>query len=223
MIFEEQFKIPGTITDTIYEFLKKSIIEGTLKPTQKLQEKEIASLFEVSSTPVREAFQRLYAEGFIVIKARRDVIVAPTSIEDVKGLFEVVRVLDALASKKAIKRLTNKEVKNLEEMTNQLANLYYQKKVIEYVKLNLEIHKSIWKSCGNNFLYQFLVNLVDKYTFYSNQFFFLTDDEKKRAYLMQRSFEDHLNLVKAIKEKNTSKVEKIILSHWGQEFLEDEN
>lgn len=137
MVVNKTFNLPSTITETIYRYLKNAIIEGELKPSQRLQEKEIAELFHVSTTPVREAFQRLFAEKYIIINARKDVIVSPTTLEEIKELFEVVRVLDALASKKAIKRLSDKDIAKLKKMTQKLASLYNQKKINDYVRENL--------------------------------------------------------------------------------------
>ncbi|MCK7468567.1 MAG: GntR family transcriptional regulator [Desulfosudis oleivorans] len=53
------FQTPATLSETIYLALKKAMIDGEIKPGQRLQEKEIAALFSTSSTPVREAFFRL--------------------------------------------------------------------------------------------------------------------------------------------------------------------
>jgi DNA-binding GntR family transcriptional regulator len=49
-------ELPGTISQAIYEYLKKAIIRGEYGPGRRLQEKEFAAMFNVSSTPVREAF-----------------------------------------------------------------------------------------------------------------------------------------------------------------------
>jgi len=213
------FEIPSTISETIYRYLKKTIIECKLKPSQRLQEKEIAELFKASTTPVREAFQRLSAEKYIIINARRDVIVASATLEEIKELFEVVRVLDALASKKAMKRLSNKDIAELKKMTQKLNNFYKQKKIYDYVKENLKIHYKIWKACGNKFLYQSLVNLAEKYTFYGNQVFFLTDKPVERPSFFDRSHKDHMDLMKAIEKRDAKQVEKILLAHWGKGFL----
>lgn len=182
---------PSTTSETVYRYLKKAIIEGELKPSQRLQEKEIADLFGSSTTPVREAFQRLSAEKYIIINARKDVMVASATLEEIMELFEVVRVLDTFASKKAIKRLTDNEIADLRKMTGRLGNFYKKKKIYDYVKENLMIHHKIWKACANKFLYQSLVNLEEKSTFFGNQVFFLADDPNKRPSFFDKSYKDH--------------------------------
>ncbi len=204
-------RTPSTISETIFNYLKKSIIEGKLKPNQRIQEKEIARLFNVSTTPTREAFQRLSAEKYLTINARKEVCVASVSAEEIKDLFEVVRVLDAFAAKKALGNLSPKDIEDLNEMTKNMGNWYKQKRIRPYVKQNLKIHFRIWKKCGNDFLYQSLVNLGEKFTFYSNRIFAIIDNPS----FLEKSYRDHLELMKAIEKRDAGKVEEILLSHWG--------
>ncbi len=215
-------EIPSTISETIYRYLKKAIIRGELKPNQRLQEKEIAGLFQASTTPVREAFQRLSAEKYIIINARKDVQVASATLEEIMELYEVVRVLDTFASKKAIDRLTDKEIADLRKMTERLGNFYKKKKINDYVRENLKIHYKIWKACANKFLYQSLVNLGEKSTFFGNQVFFLANDSRKQPSFFDRSYKDHLDLMKAIEKRDVAQVENILISHWGKGFLGEE-
>jgi len=123
LVANKAFELPATISETIYKHLKNAIIEGELKPNQRLQEKEIAKLFRVSTTPIREAFQRLSADKYIIISARKEVIVASTTLEEIKELFEVVRVLDAFATKKSLKNLTDNDITELKKMTEKLDNI----------------------------------------------------------------------------------------------------
>jgi len=82
------FQVPATLSETIYQSLKKALIDGEIKPGQRLQEKEIAALFNTSSTPVREAFFRLAAEKYLVINARKEVLAQDTTLEEVRELYE---------------------------------------------------------------------------------------------------------------------------------------
>ncbi|MBN1221751.1 MAG: GntR family transcriptional regulator [Candidatus Aminicenantes bacterium] len=215
------FSLPATLSDTIYKYLKNSIIEGRLEPSQRLQEKDIAEFFQASTTPVREAFQRLAAEKFIIIAARKEVIVASVTLQEIRELFAVVRVLDAFASKLAVPNLKGKDIAELKKRTKKLDVFYQQKKINPYVEENLKIHDKIWQSCGNKFLYQSLVNLAEKYTFYANQVFFLTDKSEGHPSFLDGSHRDHMDLMAAIETGNEKEVEKILLSHWGDGYLEE--
>lgn len=200
-----------TISETIYKHLKKSIMEGELKPNQRIQEKEIAKLFEVSTTPTREAFQRLSAEKYLTINARKEVSIVSVSQEEIKEVFEVVRILDAFATKKALKNFNGKDIEDLRKMTDEMGNLCRQNKIGLYVKQNIKIHFHIWRKCNNNFLYRSLADLGDKFIFFSNQLFAMIDNPS----FLKKSYKDHLDLLEAIERRDADEVEKLLLSHWG--------
>ena len=153
----QTFQLPATITETIYNHLKKAIIEGAYSPGERLQEKEIAAQFGVSTTPVREAFQRLSAEDYIAITARKDVSVISVSTEEIEELFELVRILDAFASRKAILRLSDGNIDELRRMTRRLDHFYRRRMISDYIKENLNIAQllplSLWKFFNNNLFY----------------------------------------------------------------------
>jgi len=210
------FEVPATISETIYKYLKKAIIEGEFKPNQRVQEKEIAGLFNVSTTPVRESFRRLAAEKFLTIDARRGIVVISTSLDQIKDLFEVVTVLDVFATKRGIKSLPREAIDQLKQMTRELGESYREKKILDYVKKNFEIHFKIWEYCGNEFLRGALTDYGEKIVFHMNQFFLLLPEQ---ATYFDKSYGDHLDLLAAIENKDEAQVERILLSHWGKDFL----
>ena len=217
--FEKRFDRPATLSESIHGYLKKAIIEGDLRPGQRLMEKEFAELFKASTTPVREAFQKLSAEKYIVINSRKDVTVATVTRKEIAELFEVVRVLDALAARRAIPNLSEADVAELRKMTSRLGDFYRQKKVYEYVVENMKIHDRLWRACGNEYLYQCLCTSADKYVFLSNHLFALGKGLNERPSFFERSFQDHLDLMDSVEKRDTLAVEKILLSHWGKGFL----
>jgi len=211
----KSLKAPITISETIYQYIKKSIINGEFEPNQRLHEKEIAELFSVSSTPVREAFQRLSAESYLILNARKEVIVAELSSEDIKDLFEIIRVLDAFATKKAIENIADRDIGELKRMTERLNELYKKKRIQPYIKQNSKIHEKIWINCGNKFLYHSLVDLLEKAIAFGdivNSYF------SSIPSYFERSYKDHLELMTAIEKRDVEEVEKIINSHWGKDF-----
>jgi DNA-binding GntR family transcriptional regulator len=209
-------RLPATVTETIYSYFKNAIIEGRLKPGERLQVREAAALFGASATPVREAFQRLASEDFIVINARKDVSVAKLSMEEIEGLFEVVRTLDALASRKALLKLSAKDIEDLRRMTDRMSEYFRQKRISEYIKENLKIHRALWRHCDNQILARFLVDLGDKYAFYGHLLFAPEARGSENSGYFAASHQDHLDLIEAVEKRDPALVEKILLSHWGR-------
>jgi len=217
------YERPVTLTESIYGHLKKAIIEGSLRPGQRLMEKEFAELFKASTTPVREAFLKLSAEKYIVINSRKDVTVAAVTRKEIAELFEVVRVLDALAVRRAIPNLSVGDLTELRRMTDRLGDFHRQNRVNEYVVENMRIHDRLWRACGSEYLYQCLSTSADKYVFLSNHLFSLGKGSTERPSFFERSLQDHLDLMDALEKRDTPTAEKILLSHWGKGFLGEED
>jgi DNA-binding GntR family transcriptional regulator len=218
----KKYERPATLSESIYAHLKKAIIEGNLKPGQRLLEKEFAELFKASTTPIREAFQKLSAEKYIVINSRKDVTVATVTRREIAELFDVVRALDVLATRRAIRRLSDGDIAELRRMTTRLAEFHVQNKVNEYVLENMRIHDRIWRACGNEYLYQCLAASADKYAFLSNHLLSLGQGLTESAPLFERSLQDHFDLMDGLEKRDGAAVEKILLSHWGKGYLGEE-
>jgi DNA-binding GntR family transcriptional regulator len=216
------YERPATLSESIYSHLKKAIIEGNLKPGQRLMEKEFAELFRASTTPVREAFQKLSAEKYIVINSRKDVTVAAVTRKEIAELFEVVRALDVLATSRALPNLSAEDLTELRRMTDRLGEFHRQNRVGDYVVENMKIHDRIWRTSGNEYLYQCLSTSADKYVFLSNHLFSPGQGPALRTSFFDRSFQDHLDLMEALEKKDSVAVEKILSSHWGKGFLGEE-
>ncbi len=211
MIKGKRLETPATFSEIVFRHLKKAIIEGDLKPGQRVQEKEIAGLFNVSTTPTREAFQRLAAEEYLTINARKEVSVASLSVQRIKEVYEVVRTLDLLATTKAMNNIGPGDIEDLKRMNAELERVFEQKNITAYIRQNLKIHYRIWKDCGNQFLFKSLSDLGDKFFFYSNQLFAKVEDPA----IFRKSIKEHVDLVKAIEKKDVAGIERTILSHWG--------
>src|SRR5581483_11474189 len=92
-----------------YNELRRAIVQGRLRPNQRLIETELAEEYAVSRTPVRETLQRLAVEGLIV-PARRGWIVREHSLEEINEIYEVRAALEGFAARLAAQRATKAQL-----------------------------------------------------------------------------------------------------------------
>ncbi|MBA4179957.1 MAG: hypothetical protein C0506_05145 [Anaerolinea sp.] len=64
-----------TKADVVYEALQSAILAGNIRPGEHLRQEVIAARWNVSQTPVREAFRRLESEGLVEHAPNRGVVV----------------------------------------------------------------------------------------------------------------------------------------------------
>ena len=213
------FQVPATLSETIYQSLKKAVIDGDIKPGQRLQEKEIAALFNTSSTPVREAFFRLAAEKYLVINARKEVLVQDTTQDEVRELYEIVRALDILALRKVMTALTDDDIRDLREMTEELGRFHDADDHQRYLEQNLRIHDRIWRVCGSSSLYETLSEIMSKIAIYRRKTDFSPFSDPPA---LEKSYRDHLRIFRLIEARDMANLEKLIEAHWGEEFIVDD-
>ena len=95
----------STISDEICKKLAEDIITGVIGPGQKLEEKAIADQFDVSRTPVRDAFRQLEGTGLIQSKAHRGATVIDLDTDQLSDLYEALGEFEALCARLSARRL----------------------------------------------------------------------------------------------------------------------
>src|ERR1700685_2379658 len=81
------------------------IVDGELKPAQKVPEAELCERFGVSRTPMREALKVLAAEGLINLLPNRGAAVAKITQQEIEELFPIMGALEALAGELACAKM----------------------------------------------------------------------------------------------------------------------
>jgi DNA-binding GntR family transcriptional regulator len=208
----ERFVIPKTISQSIHDYLRESILKNELKSKQRINEKEIADLFQVSRTPVREAVVRLAAEGFVEIISHREAVVKEVSYKELKEIFQVLGVLDKLAAGLIVEHIKLPELTQLEKMTNRLERAYIVSEVEKFIELNYSIHETLWDSLKNknDFLMKelnYCANQVKMCSYPLTSTF-------KNPKTMKRSMIAHKEIIEALKSKDKKKLEIITYDHW---------
>ena len=99
---------------TVYDALRRAIIEQALRPGQKLTEDTIGRQFDVSRTLVREAISRLALEGLADVQRNRGATVASPSLDEARSVFDVRRGLERMVIAALAGRLTRDQVRELD-------------------------------------------------------------------------------------------------------------
>src|SRR4051794_28473842 len=79
----------STLNDQAYTALKRGLSSGTFRPGQALVIRTVAENYGISTTPVREALQRLVAERLLVMQQNRSIVVPHLSIPKFTELYRI--------------------------------------------------------------------------------------------------------------------------------------
>lgn len=87
----------GTLAKQVYERIKDRFLGGEYLPGSRIFEEELAREYGVSLTPVREAMQRLQAQGLVVRKEHRALYVRSFTLEEARNVYEMRELLEPYA------------------------------------------------------------------------------------------------------------------------------
>lgn len=101
---------PLTIASMIAEELRIRILSGEIPAGARLQQNDVALQFDVSSTPVREAFAELRREGLVTAAEHRGVRVVRPTVAGLVEAYEVDELLESSCIARSVPLLTDADL-----------------------------------------------------------------------------------------------------------------
>jgi DNA-binding GntR family transcriptional regulator len=155
-----------TKTDLAYAQIRQKILEGELAPETSLDQEALAEWLGLSTTPVREALRRLESERLVVVRAHRDTVVAPLSLETVEEVYAVRLSLDPLAAALAAARADGSDAERLAGLLPENPQILLPENpptddAVNAVYRNRHLHRAIYAASGNAVLVEMLDSLWD--------------------------------------------------------------
>lgn len=149
----------GTVKGYLVERIRDAIISGGFKPGERLNETKLASQFNVSRIPVREALLLLEEQGLVMNHPRRGMFVITLSEEDIQRINSLRIILESEAIKLCRANLAATSEARLESIVDKMEN-WHPGLDIDAAALDLEFHRAIWTYAGNPYLEKTLNSLV---------------------------------------------------------------
>jgi DNA-binding GntR family transcriptional regulator len=152
----------GLRRQTIVQSLLADICQGRLRASTHLVTQELAERFGVSHTPIREALSTLAGIGIIDLLPNRGAVVRKITVDEVREVCQVRRVLECEATRLACGRIARVELQFLAAVSRRLMTVVDPSVagIVEQARAaDSRLHDLIAESCGNGFLAQELSRL----------------------------------------------------------------
>ncbi len=137
------------LSDTICEALRKDILDGVLKPGERLMEIHYARKLGVSRTPFREAVRKLEIEGLVTVLPRRGAHVSLLSRHDINEVLDIRSALDMLAIELFILNAGDSEISKLKTLSDNFDRAVAEKDLKLQIKSDVEFHEYIYAKSDN--------------------------------------------------------------------------
>jgi DNA-binding GntR family transcriptional regulator len=207
-------------SDSVVDVLRDGILSTAFQPGERLDVKALADQLGVSPTPVKDAINRLAAEGLIEIRPRSGTFVAEISPEMVGEIFEIRRALECLAAERMVERLTPDTLAIFRELTARLNRpVTNEAERIAHEQANLALHILIVETSGNQRLLELYRSLNAHLTIAR-----IHSRRRPEPHRIAAELDEHQALLEALESRDGARFVQVLGDHIrraGHDLVED--
>lgn len=201
------------LRDQVYDALEGWIVDGTLRPGERMRDQEISERLGISRTPVREALLRLEEEGLIETAAGRWTRVAPVARDQVERVYTLLWILEPLAIKLAHSRLTVRHIDEMANINQQLASFVELDDAVRASAADYDFHQVFIAETKHPELIRILRNLKRQMRRLEVTYF-------GGRLVADRSVAEHSQIIQALRDDDGGdRAADLVGLHWHESLL----
>ncbi|MCF9034897.1 GntR family transcriptional regulator [Acinetobacter nectaris] len=195
------------LSELVYQRIKNDIFDFKLMPSERFTESEIAEVYKVSRTPVRQALYRLQQEGYVDVGFRRGWQVRPLNFRYYEELYDVRIILESTAIETlcASENELSVELEILKEKWC-VEPKEYIKDLKTLAQQDEEFHCSLVRAAGNQEMARIHRELSEKIRIIRRLDF-------SKDYRVEATYSEHQNILQLILEKNKKEAQSQLILH----------
>jgi len=195
---------PRTATDFVSASLRRSILTGELAGGTRLGLTELASIFDVSTTPVREALRELSFEGLVRLDSYRGGEVTAVTRREVEEIVRIRQVLEPMAIEEAVVGMTPQILDDCEAI---LAEMAASDDWDVWIHGNRAFHQKIYEASSSRRLVSLIKSLQD------TTVVFVSATLRRSPVLKGTATIDHEAMLQASRDRDAKTLTEVTLRH----------
>ena len=194
-------------TQRIVESITNAIIERRLMPGTKLAEQQIADIFGVSRTLVRQALNQLSRDRLVTLEPARGAFVAKPSVQEARQVFEVRAMLEAAMLRQLCAVVTDAQIGELRQHLKAEAAAVARTDVSGRTRLLADFHVLLARMLGNQVLAELLEDLLTRSSLIALMY--------QSSHSAEHSQEEHVAIVDALEKRDSRAAVRLLEAHLG--------
>jgi len=196
-----------SLTSAVADKLRDQIIRGEIAEGTQLRQDAIATQYQVSRIPVREALRQLDAEGLIAIVPNRGAIVPALSPDDIEEIFSIRALLEPEVLKRSIPHLTQEDLAEAEAVLRTYVNeLRREDHVSGWGRLNWQFHSILYSRANQPRSLAIIRNVNNSGERYTRLQLYLTHG-------MKRANDEHHKILDLCRQRNVMAACQLLHEH----------
>ncbi|MEP0177470.1 MAG: GntR family transcriptional regulator [Paraglaciecola sp.] len=147
---------------TIYETIREEILTLVLAPSSTIDENSMAKRFEVSRSPVREAFIRLAADGLIKTLPNKNSQVSPLALEDFPNFMDALDLVQRAVTRLAAENRTESDLQLIKDKNQKFKEAVRTHDVVAMIDCNHAFHMAVSEASQNSYFTLMYKRLLDE-------------------------------------------------------------
>ncbi|MEO3943894.1 GntR family transcriptional regulator [Gorillibacterium sp. CAU 1737] len=197
--------ISTSISQQIYDQIKKDIVTGVYTPGDRLLVLELADRFKVSQAPVREALERLRHSELVISSPNKGSVVSDISAKEIREIFELREMLEVYAIRKALPRLAKDDYDQMARSVNLMAEAVEQKDIMLILQADLDFHGYLYEHSDN----QMALDIWNRMKLKMKRFMAIS----LKVDTIEFMVEEHYSLLELLKAGDAEVAEKRFVQH----------
>jgi DNA-binding GntR family transcriptional regulator len=208
----------GSGVQTVYEALKRDILEMTLGPGEPLDETRLSRRFAMSRTPVREALVRLAAEGLVTTLPNRNTIVSAIDVATLPVYFDALTLMYRTTTRLAAMHRADDDLVAIRALQKSFARAVADADALAMIDVNRDFHLAIARAGRNPYYTAFFARLLDEGRRLLRIYYSTYND-----HLPRRFVEEHDAIIEAIAGRDADRADTLARDHAGQVVRQIQN
>lgn len=210
----------STAADQAYEQLRTAILEGEMRPGERVIEQRLARALEMSRTPIREALARLYRENLLE-RSMGGLTVRSLTAKEVRDIYDLRAHVESFGARHAAQNISDYELDALRRLNDEMWARTREHRdrpddrlLKEIASINQRFHQLVVEAARSAPLERAVRGLVEVAPFYKAQLWY--DDDNR-----DDSAQAHTDLVVALEQRDPETAERVWRDHllYGRNFL----
>lgn len=196
---------PVDHTQRIAAAITQAIVERRLMPGTKLVEQQLADIFHVSRTLVRQALNQLSRNHLVTLEPARGAFVATPSVEEARQVFEVRAMLETTLVRQLCDTITPAQVAQLRQHLKDEREAVQRTDVPGRTRLLADFHVVLAHLLGNAVLADILSDLLGRSSLIALMY--------QSSHSAEHSQDEHVRIVDALERRDARTAVRLMAQH----------
>lgn len=153
---------PDSLGSQVENFLREAIMNGRFKPGERLVERELCEMLDVSRPSLREALRKLEAEKLIKTVLHRGPVVASISAKEASDLYAIRALMESYAVHEFARLASDTAISHLGQAVEDLHRAATTQDRQELLAAKSRFYDVILSGCGNELIREMLLSLLSR-------------------------------------------------------------